>query len=269
MPILRVRDIIMNYEIKGRGQPVVLISELGEDLTSWQLQVPAFASDRYMVVLFDNRGAGHTDAPDIPYSMEMMAEDTIGLLDELGIDSAHVVGVSMGGRIAQEMAIRHPSHVKSLVLAATSARPSPRETFLLRASVKAAGEGVNPETIARFLMPWILTERFFDSDKKPDGYAKVRTAKLRRLEWSAFSRQVDAMAQYDSRDQLVKITAPTLVLAGRDDLLVPLGYAEELVAGIQGAQLIVLDSGHLVLSEAAYRFNKSVLEFWVKLDGGP
>ena len=122
MPTVRVGDINIYYEDYGKGEPLLLIAGWGTDLSCWLSQIPEF-STKYRVIAFDNRGAGRTDAPDEPYSFRMMADDAVGLLDALGIGQAHILGVSMGGCIAQEIAIEHPERTKSLILAATTAAP--------------------------------------------------------------------------------------------------------------------------------------------------
>jgi pimeloyl-ACP methyl ester carboxylesterase len=120
MPIVQVDDIAMYYELHGSGEPLVLVSGLGADLT-----LLAGMTDRlkphYQVVAFDNRGAGRTDKPDAPYTIGLMAQDTLGLMDALAIDRAHMLGVSMGGRIALELALTRPDRVDKLILISTSA----------------------------------------------------------------------------------------------------------------------------------------------------
>ena len=120
MPTVRVNDIDMYYEIHGEGEPVVLIAGLNSDHTLYQkLGIIPRLAERYKVVAFDNRGVGQSGKPDIPYSIEMMADDTAGLLHALGIEQAHLLGTSMGGRIATALALRHPQQVKSLILVST------------------------------------------------------------------------------------------------------------------------------------------------------
>src|SRR5918999_4111134 len=113
MPKVRVGDIEMFYVEAGRGDPLVLIMGFSGDHLAWGFQLPAFA-ERYRVIAFDNRGAGQTDTPDHPYTTRMMADDTVGLMDKLGVGHAHVLGASMGGMIAQELALHHPERVRSL-----------------------------------------------------------------------------------------------------------------------------------------------------------
>lgn len=110
----------MYYEIHGEGLPLILINGLGSDTIGWMFQVSEFAN-KYKVINFDNRGVGQTDSPDIPYSAQMMADDTVCLMEALNIDIAHVLGYSLGGFIAQELAIKYPHKVRSLILAASAA----------------------------------------------------------------------------------------------------------------------------------------------------
>ena len=120
MPYASVNGIKMYYETYGEGHPVVLIGGLGSQIQSWATQVPIY-SKHFKVIVFDNRGAGKSDKPDVPYTTEIMADDTAGLLDTLGVESAYVVGKSMGGMIGQWLAIKYPEKVKRLVLGCTSA----------------------------------------------------------------------------------------------------------------------------------------------------
>ena len=129
MPKVKVNGIDIYYEEHGSGEPVVMIGGLGADTTLWSKQVPAF-SERFRVVVFDNRGSGQSDKPDKPYSIPMFAADTVGLMQALGIERAHVVGASLGGLVAQELVLTHPEMVDRLVLVCTtsngprSVRPS-------------------------------------------------------------------------------------------------------------------------------------------------
>src|SRR6266567_1513059 len=115
MPYVKVNDINMYYEIHGDGEPLVLIVGLATDISEWDAII-GWLAKKYKVLAFDNRGAGRTDKPDAHYSIEMMANDTVGLMQTLGIEQAHVLGISMGGRIALALALQHPKRVKKLVL---------------------------------------------------------------------------------------------------------------------------------------------------------
>lgn len=125
MPTIQVNDIQMYYEAHGEGEPLALIVGLGTDISEWDNIITGF-THRYQVIAFDNRGAGRTDKPDQPYSVELMAEDTAGLLQALGIERAHILGVSLGGRIALALTLWHPERVNKLILVSTSARVQKR-----------------------------------------------------------------------------------------------------------------------------------------------
>ena len=118
MPIVKVGDINMYYEVRGQGKPLVLIMGLGLSCASWYPVIPGL-SQKYQVVIFDNRGAGKSDKPDIPYTMEMMTDDLAGLLNEIGISASHIFGVSMGGMVAQHFFLKYPKRVTGLILGCT------------------------------------------------------------------------------------------------------------------------------------------------------
>jgi 3-oxoadipate enol-lactonase len=268
MPTVKVGDINMYYEDHGKGEPLLLIPGWGTDLTSWRFQIPEF-SKKYRVIAFDNRGTGRTDAPDKPYSMKMMTDDAVGLLDALGIGKAHILGISMGGGIAQGIAIEFPERTKSLILAATIAAPDthPMLGHTLRAFAAAMTEGVSPKTIARIQLPYLVTSQFFENPEMVSMWVEVMAGNPYRPRGYACNRQTDACAGQDARAQLKQITAPTLVLVGKEDILLPVKLSEELAALIPRARLAVLEGGaHGFFIEIPNKFNQAVLEFLAEID---
>ena len=193
MPTVRVNDIDMYYEIHGEGEPLVLIAGLNSDHTLYRQIIPRLAQS-YKVAAFDNRGVGQTDKPDIPYSIEKMADDTAGLLNALGIEQAHILGTSMGGRIATALALRHPQQVKSLILVSTIVK-----------SLK--GTPMNWSRLRVNLMLKIPVIR------GPHPYY-------------AAARQLEASRTYDCMDRLNEILVPTLILHGKKDKTAPYRLAE-------------------------------------------
>ncbi len=265
MPTVKVRDINMYYEIHGEGEPLVLIHGI-LDISGWSNQIPTL-SQRYRVVAFDNRGVGRTDSTEPPYTTAGMADDTVGLLDVLGIDQAHIVGYSLGGAIALELAIKYPERVKNLILVGAFARLSPiglSRTHLLMSMFR---NGVDIETVLRNFYLWFFSDKFFSNEEQV-------TAALNSFINHPFPQpshglegQVDAITGHDSRDRLGRITAPTLVLVGKDDINTPVKLSEQLATGIPDAKLVVLeDTAHSLPIEAPDRFNKIILD-WLEKTG--
>ncbi len=250
----------MYYEAHGEGRPLVLISGLGNDVRAWSRLLPALAR-RYRVIVFDNRGSGRTAAPDGPFTIRMMADDAAGLLDALGIDRAHVVGVSMGGYIAQELALTGPSRVSGLVLATTSAGPYPLKGSILEEWVRGALSGMPPETFFQIMLPFMFNDRCFEQPGVLD-LTVATIAPQAAAPPHVLARQITACVEFDARDRIGLVTAPTLVIAGREDYFVPFSLSEELAARIPGARLRILDGGgHGFTASTADSFNRAVLEF--------
>ncbi len=266
MPTVNVGDIDMYYEVHGEGEPLLLITALSGDLTSWIFQIPEF-SKQYSVIVFDNRGVGRTDVPDIPYSTEMMADDSAGLLDALGIEKAHILGHSMGCFIAQELALKYPQLVRSLVLASAGTQETHMAKHLIDTWARMAREGVNREIYVRELLLWVFTEKFFENTAMVQIAVDMLVTGPYPQPAHGLIRQVGACLEHNAKDRIGSITAPTLVLAGNEDILVPVRMSEELAAGIPGAELVVLEgAGHGVYYEAADKFNLAILEFLSKVE---
>ena len=265
MPTVKVGDVNIYYEVHGDGEPLLLIMGLGSDMTSWIFQIPEF-SKKYRVIAFDNRGVGRSDAPDVPYSTATMADDTAGLLDALGVDRAHIMGLSMGGMIAQELALRYPKRVKSLVLAATAAIPYSWSTHVLGLRIRLAQEGVKQETLIALRLSWLFTDKFFDNPEIVRTVTDIMLSNPYPQPEQGYARQFAACTEHDTRERIGKITAPTLVLVGKEDMLLPVKMSEELAAGIPNAELVVLEGGgHGFLIEITNKFNLAVLDFLAKL----
>ncbi len=259
MPTVHVNGIDLHYEQHGVGPDVLLIAGLGAHTGDWARQVPALAR-HFRVTAFDNRGYGRSSAPDEPYSIRQMAEDVIALMDALGIGRAHVVGSSMGGEIAQELAIAYPERVDHLVLMATSAggrwarvvaRADGLPTGLRRIATRLRG-------LARQLRRRLhaLTARRAGRGPQPP------TPEPPPVPAHGLRRQQEATAAFDAHDRLHRIAAPTLVLAGTKDRVAPVAAAEELARGIPGARLVVLrGAGHLMHYERAEEVNRILLAF--------
>jgi len=261
MPKLTINGIELHYVESGRGDPLLLIMGFGGDHQAWALQAPAF-SERYRVIAFDNRGAGQSSVPDEPYSTRMMAEDALGLLDALGIERAHVLGVSMGGMIAQELALNHPHRVRSLQLHCTYARADGYMWALMdawrRVRVKAT-----PEEWLRTIALWLFAPTTFtERPEFVEGVVQLGLANPYPFSLTGFLRQGDAVRGHDTLARLPDLTRPTLVSVAEDDILVPPRFARQLAATIPGAKLEVVErAAHGYFWERPDVFNRMCLEF--------
>jgi pimeloyl-ACP methyl ester carboxylesterase len=261
VPKVRVGGIDLFYEAAGEGEPVVLIMGFGGDHLAWGFQFREMAS-RFRVVAFDNRGAGQSAAPDVPYTTRMMADDTVGLMDALGVERAHIVGASMGGMIAQEVALAHPSRVRSLQLHCTLARPD-AQTRALIAAWRAARPSLSPEQYMRLQFLWLFSPVTWQD--RPDFVETILAngvANPHPQSQAGFVRQGDAILSHDTLDRLSTLRTPTLVTVGEDDILVPPRFSRLLAERIPGAELhIVPGAGHVHFWEQVETFNQLCVHF--------
>ena len=251
----------IHYEAHGRrsSPAILMIQGLGADKHGWDMQRFTLAT-RYRVIAFDNRGAGRSDKPFGAYSIEQMTDDAIAVLDHAGIDTAHVVGASMGGAISQLMAVRYPSRVLSLTLACTACRNQPWRRELLERWMEAAtdrGMGAMTREAAR----WVIGPRSFRRLLPAFGW--LGPLAMGRPPHSFVSQVRAILATADElTDQLHKIDVPTLVMVGNQDILTPRGESEEIAERIRGAELVVISgAAHGFMVEHASTFNKVLLEF--------
>jgi pimeloyl-ACP methyl ester carboxylesterase len=261
MSRVRVGDIDMHYVEMGSGEPLVLIMGFSGDHLSWGFQLPVFA-ERYRVIAFDNRGVGQTSTPDHPYTTRMMADDTRGLLDALGIERAHVIGVSMGGMIAQELALTCPERVRSLHLGCSLARPD----AYMRALVTGWREiqsRLDHEMSFRVIGPWLFGPRTYE--ERPEFVEMIAQSALAHPHPqtpTGFLRQGDAILSHDTLDRLGAIRCPTLVSVADEDILIPPRFSRLLAARIPGATLHTLPgAGHVYFWELPEQFNALSLNF--------
>lgn len=267
------------YEVHGSGEPLLLIEGLGYSSWMWYKQVPVL-SKSHKVIIFDNRGAGNTDKPDSEYTVELMAEDAAGLLGELGVESAHVLGVSLGGYIAQELAITRPEMVRNLVLVSTNSGPgkpitgkSPFLNGFLRlwGFLPAAFDGARRPVRLEYAMNEEERLRYGLSLAFSEEYFKNHSEEIDRIiEWRlenpqpeyAWRRQLMAGIGYDSRPRSGEIKSRTLLVNGAQDRIVSPESALDLSKRIADSTLVILEgTGHLPFIERPEEFNAHVTGF--------
>ncbi|MFI5375069.1 MAG: alpha/beta fold hydrolase [Candidatus Rokuibacteriota bacterium] len=269
MPTVSANGVRLFYEETGApdAPPLVLIMGWGGDHTAWAFQVPALAVD-HRVIALDNRGVGQSDVPEGPYTIPGMAADVVGLMDALGLARAHICGASMGGMIAQELALRHPARVRTLQLHCTAPIIDAYGHFLIDTLVAVKARGDREENV-RAVMPWLLCRKTMV--ERPDFirfWIERALAYPYPTGYEGLARQADAIRAHDTTARLGEIRVPTLLTTGAEDILVPPASSRELHARIPGAELVTIpDAGHLHFIEQMERFNAVCLEFLRKHRG--
>lgn len=257
MPKLHIRDIDLYYEVTGQGEPLLVIHGLGSCTRDWERQV-AFFSPHFQVINFDLRGHGKSDKPSGPYSISLFAEDTADLLKALGITSAHIVGISLGGMIAFQLAVSAPALVKSLVIVNSGPRV-PADTFKQRLPLYLRLIIIHLLGMRR--MGKVLSKRLFP---KPE-HETLRQNFVERLSENdkrAYLASLKAIfGGWSVADRLADIRCPTLAISADQDYT-PVALKEAYVAAMPQAELVVIaDSRHALPLEHPQAFNETVAAF--------
>jgi len=261
MPNATINGIDIHYEVHGQGDPLLLIMGLGANSTAWVMQVEEF-SKHYRVITFDNRDAGLSQKMTSSYTMAEMATDAVGILDEVSVETAHVFGMSMGGMIAQELVLHHPERVRALVLGGTMAGGP--GTVLAGPELLTHWMSVAPLPLEQKLeasLGFLYSDEFIAQNKTRLLERSITNAPL-MASADALRRQLMAVMGYNVQARLPEIDAPTLVLTGTDDKIVPAANSKILADGIPNAKLLEFDgAGHGFIIEKARETNLHVLEF--------
>ena len=247
------------YEDAGSGAPLVLICGIGADLQVWRTLVPRLV-ERFRVLTVDNRGAGRSSAPDEPYTIGGMADDLHALLTHLGIASAHVVGWSMGGAIAQSLAIAHPQTVKHLVLVGSFAAPDGMLKNAITTWNNIRRSNMNYEEVARYVARLIYSPSLANDAESYEAYVQAMVANPYRQSLNGFVRQAAALVGYAAPRELSSLRVPTSIFVGEHDQLAPPYLSKQLAAVIPGATYRVLPG----LTPASLNFPSHTLRRWSK-----
>jgi pimeloyl-ACP methyl ester carboxylesterase len=252
------------FEVHGKGPSLILVMGIGYDSTLWTLaQVPAL-SRSFQVVIFDNRDAGRSSKATGGYTIADMADDVAGLMDSLDIRRAHVLGLSMGGMIAQELALRHAERLDRLVLSGCGAAPARAVFDPIRSWnwTKAHDEIGEAFTCQQFT--WLFSNAFLRNEEAVQRTVAMLSSNPNPVGPDAYDRQAQAYVQHDALDRLGRIEAPTLVVVGEQDLLTPPWVCLEVARKIPGARFEIIKgsgSSHVMPIERPDDFNELVTSF--------
>jgi pimeloyl-ACP methyl ester carboxylesterase len=261
MPVAKIGNHKLYYELVGQGHPLVMIRGVGSNVDHWYDQVPAL-SQKFKLLLFDNRGIARSSDPGGPFSIGDMAADTIALMDAVGIKKAHVLGYSMGGMIAQEMTLNYPQKIAGLILVATDCgislriKAEPEATRLFSEMIRLGTDEAKIEAAGCLF----AKQTFMNNPQVIQRYTEVsqRYPASQRM----LAKQWAAVTQHNACMRLPHISSPTLAITGSEDVLIPPQNAAILAERIPDAQMISIDGGgHLFLIEQPRQFNAAVIEF--------
>ena len=261
MPSVNAGGVELFYRDDGAGQPVLFVQGLGVDHRGWGAVTRPLA-ERFRCISYDNRDVGRSSTVDTPYDVLDMVGDALGLLDALGITQADIVGTSMGGVIAQEIAIRHPQRVRKLALVTTYTSGDPRGSAIFE------GQALLRRTLSRedYCRATFWSVYSHQDYRREDGFVETMIARTVGNDlWQpqdAYERHVRAVLSVRTEGRLHEIAAPTLILAGAEDILTPLRFSQILVREIPNSRLEVIDgAGHGLIWSHAERVVELVGEF--------
>ena len=252
------------WESHGEGSPLVLVMGIGYDATLWGLHQVPFFSERFQTIVFDNRDVGRSSRATGAYSIADMADDVAGLLDGLGIERAHMLGISMGGMICQEFAIRHSGRLNKLVLTGTGAAPARAkfDPISIWSFVKTHDSEGLAFAAQQFL--WLFSESFRRNHEAVDQTLQMLASNPNPVSADAYRRQAEAYVKHDALDRLGQVTAPTIVIAGEQDRLTPPWITREVADAIPNAKYQLVKgegSSHVLPLERPDDFNRAALSF--------
>ncbi|MCB0668102.1 MAG: alpha/beta fold hydrolase [Saprospiraceae bacterium] len=260
-----VQGVKIYYQERGQGEPLILLMGFGADGNTWEKHVAVYA-EYFHCILIDNRGVGKSGAPEGPYSTFQMAKDSIAVMDHLQISKARIAGISMGGAIAQELAINFPDRVHSLILISTWPVFNNYAKTVYR-NLKKLRVTSHPEDFMELLQLWIFAPPYYRDHlhELQTGQTDAKDNKAPQSK-AGFDGQLDACIEHDTVDRLQGISAPTLITIGLMDIFTPPAFSAILHKGIKNSEMIEFpEGGHVHHWEDLERFNQVTLDFLLKI----
>lgn len=265
MSVIQVNGIDLYYNVQGSSanQSLLLIAGFDSDSSTWTAMMRSLVQ-QYRVIRLDNRGIGQSSAPDSDYSIKQMADDAVALLEYLNISQVHVTGHSMGGQIAQELTLAHPEKIQSLILLSSWAKGDSKFNSLIElfGDLTQKLEGILYQKV---LLPWLFSDAFYSIPGTMEQLINLIEVYPFPPTPHGLYHQSRAILSSDTSDRLADIHCPTLVMVGKEDILTPVQFSEQLAQGIPKAELVILEQGgHAFVVESADTVTKVMLDFLAK-----
>lgn len=261
MPKIKVKDLNIYHEVTGTGSPLVMVMGLGGNKDWWGPPLIGAISKKYKTIIFDNRGTGRTDTPETTFTIKTMADDTIGLMDALKIRKAHILGISLGGMVAQELVLNYPDRVEKLVLCSTMCGTSHSVMNPQVVAQLQSGGGQTPAEFVKAVTQLLFPPEFAKANPKVIEEA-TRLLLIAPTRQDMYMRQLGATVMFDTYDRLPTIKTPTLVMHGKKDILIPYQNAKIIADRIPGAKLVHFEkTGHALFSVETDAVLKVLFQF--------
>lgn len=261
MSVFKKEEVTIYYEQHGSGPAILMIAGMASDSKSWQFILDRMTK-HFSLIIFDNRGCGRTECISDAYTIKDMAKDAVDLLDQIGLEKVHVIGHSMGGMIAQELALMHPERVDKLVLASSSPKLSQKADDILQDLYEKWKSGYDMADWFRIMFQWLFTKEALENKKFVDAAIIFALAYPYPQSLDGFKGQVNALCSFDVSDRIHKIKQKTLILSGAEDILIPTKESEKLLNIGGTAMLKVIDNAaHSIHAERPGEFADAVVAF--------
>ncbi len=260
MPTIHTNGIDIYYEMQGHGQPIVLIAGYTGDHTFWKFMKEELEK-KFTVLIFDNRGIGQTRDSGADFSLELMAQDTIALIDALGLKKPHILGQSMGGAIAQTIAKNHAQQIDKLIILNSAAKLNQRTMKTLENLYKLCEAQLSFDLFIDTALPWFFSSDFLANQEQIKAFKEDLINNPFPQSINDQERQFKALVPFDSRSWLKDINSPTLVIAAEEDIIALPDESKKLAQGLDNAQFKMIPGAHSSPVEQAHRVNELALHF--------
>lgn len=260
MAMMKLKELEVYYEIIGKGEPIVLIAGYSCDHLFWGSIVSALIS-QYQVIILDNRGVGQTKDAERPFTIEMMADDIMELCDALEISNPIIIGQSMGGAIAQTIAINYPTHIKKLIVINSVMKFNLVSQMALKNALALRKLNVPLDWLIKVTLPWIFSSDFLAKEDNIDAFKQAIVDNPYLQSLSNQERQLEAISLFDSTEKVHQIKIPTLIIASKNDLLTPVDDCYALAKNIDTSTFMTIAGGHSSAVENPCELSKVILKF--------